>query len=115
MFIATVIVSALLALVLLASAASKLSRQAALITQLTGLGVPASVISLLGALEIAGALGLVAGLFWAPIGIAAAIGVIAYFLGAVIAHLRARNYAVAPAAVLGLVAVTALVLRVITK
>jgi hypothetical protein len=56
----------------------------------------------------------VAGLFWWPIGVAAAAGVILYFLGAVGAHLRVRDPNFVPALVLLLAAVAALVLRALT-
>ncbi|ASR01761.1 DoxX family protein [Gordonia rubripertincta] len=115
MFIATLIVSLLLALALLSSASGKLTKKPAVIEQITAVGVPADKIPLLGYLEIAGALGLIAGLFWWPIGVAAAIGVILYFLGAVISHLRVKDVkGSAPAAALALVAVAALVLRLLS-
>jgi hypothetical protein len=45
---------------------------------------------MLGALKLAGAAGLLVGLAGLPaIGIAAATGLVLYFIGAVIAHLRA--------------------------
>ena len=46
----------------------------------------------------------------AVIGTAAAVGVIVFFVGAVITHLRARDYSLAPATVFLLLAVTTLVL-----
>ena len=46
----------------------------------------------------------------AAIGIAAAVGVILFFVGAVITHLRARDYSLAPATVFLLLAVTTLFL-----
>ncbi|MFD8209997.1 DoxX family protein [Streptomyces sp. NPDC059695] len=46
------------------------------------------------------------------IGGAAAVGVILYFAGAVITHLRAKDYAMAPAVVLTLLPIAALLLRV---
>ncbi|MEI8241351.1 MAG: DoxX family protein, partial [Actinomycetota bacterium] len=61
MFIATVIVSSLLALAALGSGIGKLTKQPALIESLTGLGVPQSWIPLLGVAELAGAVGLVVG------------------------------------------------------
>ncbi|NIZ89660.1 DoxX family protein [Kineococcus rubinsiae] len=114
MFIATIIVSALMALVLISSAAGKLQGKDAIVQQMGNVGVTGKMIPALGVIEIAGAIGLIAGLFWAPIGIAAAIGVILYFVGAVIAHVRAHDSAIAPPAVLALVAVAALVLRVLS-
>jgi hypothetical protein len=55
-------------------------------------GVPTSWLPTLAALRAAGALGLLIGLAVPPIGVAAAIGVVLYFLGAIITHLRARWY-----------------------
>jgi hypothetical protein len=74
-------------------------------------GVPRSWVPLLGALKGAGAVGLLLGLLGVPvIGTAAAIGLVAFFAGAVGAHVRAgvwHNIA-APGAFLAL-AVAALV------
>jgi hypothetical protein len=42
---------------------------------------------------------------------AAAIGIILFFVGAITIHLRAGDYSFAPAVVFGLLAVAALVLR----
>jgi hypothetical protein len=99
------IVGVLLALVLLASAGGKL----------TGIGVPPGMFPFLAACEIAGAIGLVIGLWYAPLGIAAAIGVVLYFVGAVGAHLRKSDFKGVPYAAAMLVfAVATLVLRVIS-
>jgi uncharacterized membrane protein YphA (DoxX/SURF4 family) len=114
MFIATIVASVLLAAVLLSSAAGKLTRKPDILAGMEKVGVPADKIPYLAYLEIAGALGLIAGLFWWPIGVAAAIGVILYFVGAVGAHIRAKDSALAPPAVIGLVAVAALVLRILS-
>jgi len=66
--------------------------------------VPRSWLPMLGTLKLAGALGLLVGLGLPVIGIAAATGLVLYFIGAVIAHLRARVlYNIAfPGAYLGL-------------
>ena len=115
MFIATLIVSIVLALALTFSAVGKLSKNPSVVEQMGGVGVSAKQIPVLAYLELAGALGLVVGLFWWPIGVAAAIGVIAYFLGAVIAHLRVKDFSgIGPAAFLALVATAALVLRLLS-
>jgi len=114
MFVATVIVTVLLALAALGSAMAKLTKQPKLVEQLTGLGVPQSWLPRLAVAEIAGAVGLLVGLKVAALGIAAAIGLIAYFVGAVITHVRKHDKEIAPAAVLALVAVAALVLRIVT-
>ncbi|KQS66675.1 DoxX family protein [Modestobacter sp. Leaf380] len=114
MFIATVAVSVLLSLALLASAAGKLTKNPGATQAVLGVGVPAGRIPVLAALEIAGALGLLVGLAWAPLGIAAAGGVVLYFVGAVVAHLRVHDRQFGPAAGLMVLAVVALVLRVLT-
>ncbi len=56
-------------------------------------GVPESWWPWLGTAKAAGAAGLVVGLWVPVIGAAAAIGLVLYFLGAVITVIRARSYA----------------------
>ena len=74
-------------------------------------GVPESWIAMLGTLNAAAALGLLLGLIGvAPIGTAAAIGLILYFAAAIITHVRARDHSIGPAAAFLLLAVAALVL-----
>jgi hypothetical protein len=58
--------------------------------------------------------GIVAGLFWWPIGVVAAAGVVLYFVGAVSAHIRVKDWKLAPALVMFLVAVSVLGLRATT-
>ncbi|MFA6300052.1 MAG: DoxX family protein [Nocardioides sp.] len=74
-------------------------------------GLGAGSYRAIGSLELAGAAGVLAGLAWRPLGIAAALGLVALMLGAVIAHLRARAAIVelAPALLFGAVAVGYLV------
>lgn len=52
-------------------------------------GVPRSWLPMLGSLKLAGAVGLVAGLVLPAIGIAAAAGLVLFFIGAVVTHVRA--------------------------
>lgn len=111
MFIAYAVVAGLLALTLTASATFTLQRNAAITANMQKLGVPDSWLPRLAALKAAGAIGLVAGLWLAPLGIAAAIGVTLFFVGAIVTHLRAKDFEFTPAAVLMLLAVAALVLR----
>ena len=51
-------------------------------------GVPLAWFPVLAACEFAGALGLLAGIRWRRLGMAAAIGVIVHFVGAIISHVR---------------------------
>jgi uncharacterized membrane protein YphA (DoxX/SURF4 family) len=115
MFVATVLVSAVLAGLLFVSGAGKLARRQSQMATLAKVGFPQDKAWLLAAAEISGGLGLLAGLFWWPIGTAAAIGVVLYFVGAIAAHVRRRDWSVLPAAVLGLVACAALALRLWTR
>lgn len=112
MFVATLIVSALLALVLTASAAGKVTRQPAVVGGITGVGVPESRVPLLALPLFAGALGLVVGLWVEPIGIAAAACLVLYFVLAIGAHLRVKDAGFAAPAVLALASAAALVLRI---
>jgi hypothetical protein len=60
---------------------------------LAGYGVPRSWWPWLGTAKAAGAAGLVVGLFVPVIGVAAGIGLVLYFAGAVITVVRAKSYA----------------------
>ncbi len=53
--------------------------------------VPAQWLPWLAACELAGAAGLLIGIAWAPLGVAAASGLVLYFVGALVAHLRAGD------------------------
>jgi hypothetical protein len=93
MFIALVVTTALLALICLNSAVMKLRKHEQVVAVIGAtVGVPASYFPALAALEIAGAVGIVAGLWLEPLGIAAAAGLTAYFIGAVGGHLRVRDF-----------------------
>jgi hypothetical protein len=74
------------------SAVSVFTRAKWVVEPITEYGVPRSWWNLLGTAKAAGAVGLLAGLFWAPIGIAAAIGLVLYFSGALVTVARARAY-----------------------
>lgn len=77
--------------------AFSLLRGAAWVTDsLTEYGVPRGWWPWLGAAKAAGALGLLVGLVVPAIGIAAGIGLILYFTGAVITVVRARAYSHVP-------------------
>ena len=79
-------------------------------------GVPLRYFPLLAACEFAGALGMVLGILWPPLGMAAGIGLVLYFLGAAISHLRVSDVkGVGPAAFMLVVAAAALALRILTS
>jgi hypothetical protein len=73
--------------------------------------VPQSWLFSLGALKAAGALGLLIGIGVPLLGVAASVGLILFFIGALITHFRARYWAIAPPVAFLLLAVGSLVLR----
>jgi DoxX-like family len=88
MLIAYTVVIAVLGPLLIASATGKLRGDKRQLATLDRVGVHATLVPWLAACEIAGAAGLALGIAWIPLGIAAAIGIIAYFVGAIAAHIR---------------------------
>ncbi|MET9772155.1 DoxX family protein [Streptomyces sp. NPDC006415] len=114
MFIAYAVIGVLLAFALGASAVLTFTRNEGVTASMSKVGVPESWYPWLASAKAAGALGLLIGLGVPLIGSAAAIGVALYFLGAVVTHLRAKDYGIAPPLVLALLAVAALVLRVLS-
>ncbi|GAB2974849.1 hypothetical protein GCM10017788_42650 [Amycolatopsis acidiphila] len=115
MEIGYVVVAAVLAVALVGSAFGKLTRSRQVVDSLTGVGVPLKLFPALAACEIAGAAGLVVGIWWPPLGIAGAIGVVLYFVLAVGQHLRKKDFkGMPPAGTLLVLAVVALVLRLVS-
>ena len=115
MLAASAVVSILLAATLAYAAVRKLSHRPEVVQSYARVDVPEDRLNHLAVILLAGAAGLVVGLFWAPLGIAAAIGVIAYFVLALAAHIRAADLANMPTpAVIELLAIAALVLRLAT-
>jgi uncharacterized membrane protein YphA (DoxX/SURF4 family) len=115
-FIALVVATVLLAVIALNSAAMKLRQNEQVLASIHGtVGVPLRHLPVLAGLEIAGAAGILIGLWLEPLGIAAAIGLVGYFVGAGIGHLRVgdtKNLAMPmPPLVLAL---AVLVLRLLT-
>ncbi|MBB3724429.1 DoxX family protein [Nonomuraea dietziae] len=91
MFIAFVVVAVLLSLLLLGSGGLLLAKEKGVTATMTELGVPLDWFPFLAVAKIAGALGLLAGIFYRPLGGTAAVGVVLYFLGAVVTHLRVKD------------------------
>jgi hypothetical protein len=111
MFIAYLIVTVLAAAANIFSAACDFVRYKQVSIAMAKAGVPESWMTMLGILKTAGALGLLVGIGVPLIGTAAAVGLILFFVGAIITHLRARDYSFGLAIVFLLLAVAALVLR----
>lgn len=112
MFIVYIIFAIVFAAGLAMSGRGKLVKDERITKGLTAIGVPLSWFPFLAACEIAGALGLLVGIFLAPLGIAAAIGTILYFVGAIIFHVRGNDFKGLPApAVMLLLGALALIFR----
>ncbi|HUN33103.1 MAG TPA: DoxX family protein [Trebonia sp.] len=115
-FLATVIVSVLFAVLLIVSAGGKFTGQEMQMATMRKVGFPVDKVWLLACAELAGAGGLALGLFWWPLGAAAGAGLVAYFIGAAGSHVRAGDQRGMGGAVLLLVlAVAALTLRAVTS
>ena len=124
MFTAYAVVGALLAAYLAFSVTADFARYHRVLTAMAKANVPESRLTTLATIKAAGALGLLVGIgvplsgttsagissIAAAIGTAATVGVILFFVGALITHLRARDYSLAPATVFLLLAVATLVL-----
>jgi len=116
MVIATVIASVLVALVSAASGIPKITGAAQTVEEARHLGVPRIGYTVIGSLELAAAVALLAGLAVAPLGIAAAAGLVLMMTGAVASHARVGDpfAAMAPALIIGVASAATLTLRIVT-
>lgn len=109
---AYIVVAAAFAAILVASGVGKITRAPAVVTSMARAAVPEQVFLPLALCEFAGAAGLVIGIWWPPLSVAASIGVILYFLLAIGQHTREGDAnGAAPAGLLLAIAVASLVLR----
>jgi DoxX-like family len=92
MFTAYVAVTVLAAAANAAAAAFDFRRSALVIGNMATLGIQQAWLFPLGALKAAGALGLLAGIGVPLLGVAAAAGLVLFFVGAVIIHVHAGEY-----------------------
>ncbi|GAC1645701.1 MAG: hypothetical protein NVS4B12_11990 [Ktedonobacteraceae bacterium] len=113
MFIAYSIIALIISLLLVGSGIAKVRRDPRIVHGMHEVvGVPLRWLPWLATLEFAGAAGLLIGIVWWPLGIAAAIGVVLYFLGASIGHVRVKDFKGLPTPiVILLVALVILVVR----
>lgn len=115
MGIAYLVVAIVLAAMVLFSGIGKLRNDPHIVKVIhETVGVPMHYFPLLAACEIAGAVGLVLGIWWSILGIAAAAGLVIYFVGAVVSHVRVGDFkGIGPAAMLLTMSAAALILRVL--
>jgi len=113
-FVALVVVVVFVSLVYVTSGVAKLSRHPKVIDNLVvRLHVPPAMVVPLGLIDLAGAGGLLLGLRFAPLGIAAAIASVGYFAGALSYEVRGGSTArqSLPPLLLGFVCIVASGLR----
>ena len=115
MFTAYIVVTLLAAAANIFSATLDFIRFKPILINMARVGVSESWITTLGTLKAAGALGLLVGIAMPLIGVAAAGGLVLFFVGAIVTHLRARDYSFGLAVVFLLLAVAALVLRLVAS
>lgn len=94
MYIAAAVLSVLLALMALAAGAPKALLKGDVSAGLQShMGLSAGFVRFIGLAETAAAVGLVVGLFWQPLGIAAAVGFAITMVGAIGFHAKVGDYA----------------------
>jgi DoxX-like protein len=114
MTMAYLALTALLALIAAFSALMKIRRDPNVVKIIHEIvGVPMKFFPALAACELAGALGVVIGIWYPVIGVAAGAGLVIYFLGAVVSHLRAGDLkGIGPAIFVLAIAIGGVALRV---
>ena len=115
MFITYIVVTILAAAANIFSATLDFIRYEPILINMAKVGVAESWITTLGILKAAGALGLLIGVGVPAIGIAAATGLVLFFIGAIITHLRGHDYSFGLAILFLLLAIAALGVRVVSS
>ena len=117
MYILYLVITVLFALMVTYSGIGKIRRdplQVRVVHETVGL--PLHYFPLLAACEFAGAVGLLVGIRFRPIGFAAGAGLVLYFVGAIVSHLRVGDVkGVGSAAFMWALAIGALALRILTR
>ncbi|MET8872195.1 DoxX family protein [Nocardia sp. NPDC004604] len=91
MHITALILSVLLALAMLQSGVMKFVRPTWIRQFAEAVHLTTSQLTVLGSLQIAATVGLIGGIWFPPFAIAAAIGLVLYFAGAIAAHIRSGD------------------------
>ncbi|MGH3381916.1 MAG: DoxX family protein [Actinoallomurus sp.] len=113
MFIVTIVLAVLLALVYAAGGLQKVTGSESGLKNADHVGVSHGLWKGIGGLEILAAIGLLVGLAVWPLGVAAGIGLVLLMAGAVVFHIRAGDNAklFGPAVILGLLALVEVIVR----
>jgi DoxX-like family len=93
MFLAYIILAIVRVAQIIFSSVSKFRHTPRVVkTIVEGAHVPIQWLPWLAICELAGAAGILIGIVWAPLGIAAASGLVLYFVGALFAHAHAGDF-----------------------
>jgi DoxX-like family len=92
MFTAYIVVTVVAAIAMASAATLDFVHSQWVVANMSRLGVPQTWLFSLGALKAAGALGLLVGIAVPPIGVAAAVGLVLFFVGAIMSAVRAHWY-----------------------
>jgi uncharacterized membrane protein YphA (DoxX/SURF4 family) len=116
MHIAYLVITILFAAMVVFSGVGKIRRDPRQVKTIHELvGVPLQYFPLLASCEFAGGLGLIVGILWPGVGVAAGIGLVVYFVAAVVSHLRVSDIkGIGPPAFMMVLAAGALALRILT-
>ena len=98
--------SLLLAALCLLPSTAKLTAQPAMQASADHFGIAWERYRLIGVAELAAGFGVLAGIFWPPLGVAAALGMAALLAGALVSHARAGDGAKEMAPAIGILLVT---------
>jgi DoxX-like family len=94
MYTAYIIATVLAAFANIFSAVADFIRYKQVVSNMARAGVPQSWMTMLGVLKAAGAIGLLVGIGFPAIGAAAAVGLVLFFIGAIVTHVRSHFYGV---------------------
>ena len=115
MFVTYIVVTILAATANIFSATLDFIRYEPILINMAKVGVSESWITTLGILKAAGALGLLIGIGVPAVGIAAAAGLVLFFIAAIITHVRGHDYSFGLATVFLLLAIAALGMRAVSS
>lgn len=91
MFILLAVVTGFMTLVCVGSSIADWKKDPRIMESMERMKVPAGIQPLLPLFKMAGAVGIVLGLWVKPLGIAAGVGLVIYFIGALYFHTRAKD------------------------
>ena len=102
MTIALVIFGSLLSFAVIGSAIAKLKKVPDVMASMESVGVKPNQVPVLAFLEIAGGLGVIAGIWVAPLGLLASACLVLYFIGALYSHISRKHKVAEFGAALGI-------------